>query len=128
MQLQMFSSLPYDDTEETKQCKVCKEVKPIVGFHIQCYKKDNIPSYSKVCKSCKEKQRQTRDTLKAIASPMPDRCDCCGAEEALLLDHCHKTLKFRGWICNGCNVGIGHLGDTVEGLNNAVEYLKKHYG
>lgn len=128
MQLNMFASLPYDDSDETKECKVCNVAKPIVGFHVQCYKKDNIPSYSNVCKSCKSNQTQLRAGLKVLAPPQPESCECCGNNDTLLLDHCHDTEQFRGWICNSCNVGIGHLGDSIEGLNNAMEYLSKHYG
>jgi len=41
------------------------------------------------------------------------------------LDHCHDTDVFRGWLCHRCNVGIGFLGDTLEGLNKAIAYLEK---
>jgi hypothetical protein len=33
--------------------------------------------------------------------------------------------KFRGWLCNICNLSIGQLGDSVEGLMNAVRYLER---
>jgi hypothetical protein len=43
----------------------------------------------------------------------------------LCLDHNHETGKFRGWLCDNCNTGIGKLGDTVEGLERAIAYLKR---
>ena len=43
-----------------------------------------------------------------------------------MLDHCHETNQFRGWICRNCNTGIGNLGDNVEGLENAIRYLKRN--
>lgn len=56
-------------------------------------------------------------------------CAICGKSIDLLrrrmnVDHCHETKKVRGILCTGCNTGLGHLGDSVEGLNRAVEYLK----
>lgn len=30
------------------------------------------------------------------------------------LDHCHTSVVFRGWLCNGCNVGLGALGDDLD--------------
>ena len=56
-------------------------------------------------------------------------CDCCGEipEKSLVLDHCHKTLKFRGWICEPCNHGIGKLGDNIEGVEKALAYLSRAY-
>ena len=44
------------------------------------------------------------------------------------MDHCHKTKKFRGWLCNQCNFSIGGLGDDVEGVIKALNYLCKCKG
>lgn len=62
--------------------------------------------------------------------PAPEVCESCGRTPAgrfkvLSLDHCHATGKFRGWLCNMCNRGIGALGDTLEGVERAVDYLKR---
>jgi hypothetical protein len=40
------------------------------------------------------------------------------------IDHDHKTNVVRGILCSGCNTGLGHLGDTVEGLKRALAYLE----
>lgn len=62
--------------------------------------------------------------------PCPDHCENCGkppdeGRKYLNLDHDHITGEFRGWLCHSCNVGIGHLGDCVEGLEQAIEYLQR---
>lgn len=60
--------------------------------------------------------------------PEPDRCECCGNQpikRSLCLDHCHETNIFRGWLCDGCNVSIGRLGDSIEGLQLAMNYLMR---
>lgn len=41
------------------------------------------------------------------------------------IDHCHKTGKIRGILCPSCNTGLGKLGDTVEGVRKALEYLEE---
>ena len=56
-------------------------------------------------------------------------CEICGVEEEKLArklsyDHCHKTGKFRGWLCSNCNRGIGLLKDDVELLKKAVKYIE----
>jgi len=43
----------------------------------------------------------------------------------LCVDHCHKTGKVRGLICNSCNIGLGVFKDNVEVLQRAIEYLKE---
>ena len=40
------------------------------------------------------------------------------------IDHDHETNKVRGILCTGCNTGIGHLGDNIEGLKRALYYLE----
>jgi hypothetical protein len=60
--------------------------------------------------------------------PRPETCECCGRENkrrVLALDHCHLTGRFRGWLCDACNLGMGKLGDTAEALQKALEYLKR---
>lgn len=41
------------------------------------------------------------------------------------VDHCHKTNKVRGVLCNVCNLGIGKFRDSCELLQNAINYLSK---
>lgn len=52
-------------------------------------------------------------------------CEICGEEKRLIPDHCHDTGKFRGALCQGCNVGIGNLGDTVSSVRRALGYLER---
>lgn len=69
-----------------------------------------------------------RNNLQEPTRPEPEVCECCGGttvNKAIVFDHCHKTKKFRGWLCSKCNTGIGILGDDVEGLERALTYLKR---
>lgn len=57
----------------------------------------------------------------------PERRKIVGNEVAeLCVDHCHDTGEIRGLLCSTCNSGIGHLGDTEEALERALEYLRAH--
>ncbi len=47
-----------------------------------------------------------------------------GTIRPLVVDHCHKTNKIRGLLCNSCNVGLGQVQDNVELILKAIEYLK----
>lgn len=46
-------------------------------------------------------------------------------QKMFAVDHCHKTNKIRGLLCNNCNRAIGLLGDTANNLKNAYNYLLK---
>jgi hypothetical protein len=50
-------------------------------------------------------------------------CAICGtASDKLCVDHDHDTGRIRGLLCDGCNMGLGHL----EGyLTQAIGYLAK---
>lgn len=56
------------------------------------------------------------------------RCQICGAPQKkekrgrLCVDHCHTTGKIRGMLCNGCNRGLGLLG---EHISQALKYLAR---
>jgi len=49
----------------------------------------------------------------------------CDTNDVLSVDHCHETGKIRGLLCNKCNIGIGMLGDSVAGVQAALDYLKE---
>jgi hypothetical protein len=61
--------------------------------------------------------------------PVTENCECCGKKleggKKTHLDHCHKTGRFRGWLCNRCNRGLGYFDDCIEGLERAIAYLKR---
>lgn len=44
------------------------------------------------------------------------------------IDHDHVTGAPRAVLCGSCNMGIGQLGDTVEGLRRALAYLERYNG
>ena len=46
----------------------------------------------------------------------------------MVRDHCHITNTPRGYLCNECNTGLGKLGDDLEGVQNALNYLKSSQG
>ena len=56
------------------------------------------------------------------------KCAICSNPQEnrrLAVDHCHKTGKVRGLLCQGCNTGIGGLKDDTERIKKAIDYLKK---
>lgn len=41
------------------------------------------------------------------------------------IDHCHKTGKVRGGLCNNCNTALGGFKDSPIILDSAKEYLRQ---
>ena len=42
------------------------------------------------------------------------------------IDHCHKTKKIRGILCQKCNRGLGLFKDNPFMLIKAAKYIKKN--
>jgi len=84
----------------------------------------------------KHKYGLSDEDFQKMLSDQKGLCACCGKtlEEGwtqnhknnkLVVDHDHKSGKVRGLLCTMCNKGLGLLGDDLEGLQKAVDYLKK---
>lgn len=112
----------------------------------KCINKDNLEHYHQHRKgnthrvvsyryNIKQRYGLTEDQFSALYYDQNGCCAICdvglenifeGTEgEQPAIDHCHDTLEIRGMLCRKCNSGIGLLGDTLDGVLKAVEYLTK---
>lgn len=58
--------------------------------------------------------------------PRADICEVCDKNELTVFDHCHKSGRFRGWICDRCNKVLGIIKDSADLLRKLANYLEKH--
>lgn len=58
--------------------------------------------------------------------PEPKICELCEKQslKRLHLDHDHSSGKFRGWLCDTCNRGLGYFKDSPQLLRKAAIYLE----
>lgn len=104
-----------------KICSYCCKRKNKGSFPKHSMYKDNLDTR---CKKCIKKQTKVRGKLHKKAPPRPLFCECCKQIPIKwVLDHDHTDNSFRGWICDRCNTGIGKLGDNLDGLIKAVNYI-----
>ena len=83
--------------------------------------------YLNRCKPCLVESDVLLRTLK---TQHPGRkagtpCACCKRVDRLYCDLDHATKLFPGWVCRQCNAGMGLLGDSEEGLKQALAYLER---
>jgi hypothetical protein len=136
METDDMSMLPFDGTHPTiplKVCRTCREKKPMEAFANHSHYRDNKHS---VCKKCSNEILKELNRIKRnqgdCPKPADGLCECCKQDPTKfdpprkwIWDHDHESEKFRGWLCNICNLSIGQLGDSVEGLMNAVRYWER---
>lgn len=74
--------------------------------------------------------RKTFGTEVVDSAPTkPEICDVCGrtpTNKGLHFDHCHKTGKFRGWLCHHCNIGLGNAKDDPAICRAWADYLERN--
>lgn len=118
-----------------KLCRKCDETRHISQFHKNRAAKDGL---SAMCKKCAGRYGRIRrridlPTKYGITANQYDqmldergpRCPICGTvNDNPRIDHCHKTGKVRGLICNRCNIGLGLFLDNPRALLRAAVYLK----
>ena len=56
-------------------------------------------------------------------------CAICGVDgdstkKGLYVDHNHDTGKVRALLCSKCNTSLGGVGDSIELLQKAIDYLE----
>lgn len=96
----------------TAQCAECKKTQDVERSELRKARRIEL-SYG-----------LTRKEHKSLEKHQKKRCAICERETNLVIDHCHDTGDVRGLLCGTCNTGIGHLRDSVELLEKAVEYLQ----
>ena len=75
------------------------------------------------------------EQYKELLNKQEGNCAICGKHSSsvftkgkegfeLCVDHCHKTGKARGLLCENCNTGLGKLQDSREILWKALNYLE----
>lgn len=70
----------------------------------------------------------TSEEYASIASHQGGVCAICqrarGLKRRLSVDHCHKTGRVRGLLCQPCNKHVlGHLRDDPAAFQRAIAYL-----
>ena len=53
---------------------------------------------------------------------LPNECEVCGSTNKLCIDHNHTTGKFRGVLCQNCNLALGHLHDNPNIIIKLLNY------
>jgi hypothetical protein len=106
----LFDLEDYDLVEgDGKTCNKCKKHLPFSALR----QKYGMPGKDHTCPICLQGEESVagKGNMK---------------NGAWVIDHCHDTDTFRGWLCHKCNRSLGGFDDSEEVLQRAIQYLREH--
>jgi len=114
------------------KCTKCEYEKPATAVYFPLHNKKRN-GFDSWCRTCRASYRNgiNRGKFRSVISDSDladlkasvKECVICGAEEPLVVDHCHTTGQIRGMLCNHCNRGLGHFRDDPMLLEFASQYI-----
>jgi len=128
--------LKNEEKQHPEDFKVC--TKCDLKLPVDMFSKRERGAYRRTeCKSCMKALQNERDEVRKTVDDPPDYhlCPIClktkenvvggnKTSSPWVLDHCHKSKKFRGWLCHKCNRALGGFDDDVAMLTRAIKYLE----
>lgn len=75
----------------------------------------------------------TKEDVRRMVLEQGGVCDLCKlpiepeSGRNTVVDHDHETGRVRGVLHKLCNLGIGALGDSIQRIRQAEDYLQRHY-
>lgn len=107
-------------------CGVCGIIKPVSDFHKNAGKDKGIEAACKDCRNTRIVEARYglyKGELQELKDNASNKCEICKNNYPLAVDHCHSSGIIRGMLCTNCNNGLGRFKDSVENLQNAINYL-----
>jgi len=137
---------------KTETCNICKETmlitkmikdkKSKTGYGKRCKNcrreqqrrriEENPEHYEAIWRRQHLKNRYgiTPEDYEVMLKEQKGKCAICdrhgqspGNKRLLDVDHCHKTGKIRGLLCNRCNQSMGKVKDDIDLLKKFLAYL-----
>ena len=119
---------------DSKVCRRCEIEKSAVEFHKNNTQRGGISSLCKDCSYLTNLEIKYHiDDIDRLIAERNGLCDICSRPfgKRPNVDHDHSCCPtdytcgkcFRGLLCSGCNMGLGHFQDNVVSMSNAVSYI-----
>lgn len=130
------------DEQGRKSCRRCREWLPEGDFAKSSKRADGLQGDCRKCVSDKGRLAKygiTPERYRSILETQGGGCAICGGEDptgrALAVDHDHSCCPedgrscgrcIRGILCSPCNQAVGLLADSLDRIEAAAAYLRRH--
>lgn len=111
------------------QCNSCR-VKHHAAYAVGRERAKTNPAVTRRTK-LKQRYGMTEDDYAIMLAAQGGCCAVCNGDspggrwQRFHVDHCHSTGEIRGLLCHACNVTLGAMGDSINGVMRYVTYLTK---
>ena len=117
-------------------CKLCNTLKTPEEFQSS---KQHVTGRDTRCRICRAKTRKNDKTRRKFAENNGlleniNKCPICentmtlnqkeSAARFAVVDHNHANGAIRGILCSSCNGALGKLGDSLECIERAWNYMQ----
>ena len=125
---------------DKKICNVCFVLKSMNGFQINQTDAKGRKTRRPSCNVCRQdidrrsipsREKQEAKKLRPLKGTLW-QCPICrkmgivGVNVKVVADHDHYTGRWRGFLCDSCNTGLGRLKNGEDYLRNAIAYLQEN--
>ena len=125
---------------ETKICNICFVSKPMDEFQVNQTDAKGRKTRRPSCNLCRQdidrraipsRERKFAQRLRPKNGTLW-QCPICrkmgivGVNVKVVADHDHYAGRWRGFLCDSCNTGLGRFKNGESFLRNAIAYLKEH--
>ncbi len=125
---------------QKKICNVCFVLKSMDEFQVNQTDAKGRKTRRPSCNICRQDidRRAIPSREKKEASRLRPKkgtlwqCSICrkmgivGVNVKVVADHDHYAGRWRGFLCDSCNTGIGRFRDDENIIRNALAYLRQH--
>ena len=115
-----------------KSCMENPERRKTKQIYNKAWKRSELGKLSNRNTHLKKRYGITHDDYLVMLGSQNGKCKICGTTETknknqnyLSVDHCHKTNKIRGLLCDDCNNALGRIEDDLTRANNIIKYLEE---
>lgn len=137
--------------EEYRRCRRCDVLQPIREFYQHSRNSAGRMHICRTCtkasakrwrdenrerfielrwrREIKTKYGITADDYERMLSEQDGRCAGCGSDSpgprygrVFNIDHCHRTGRVRGLLCDDCNLALGRMNEDGDKLRSLAVY------
>jgi len=121
----VFDPIKTGDLYLKKVCNVCQRLLNTKTFSegLSCKDCEKVIDGVNAISKKRKARKKSKSELEFYSCPVCNKTATPKLTGKIALDHSHKDLHIRGWVCDSCNTGIGKFKNEIILFENAIKFL-----